>query len=69
MAVTILSYLHNATTLLFGIYISAAFLGILMNRRKISHSLFFGFFRSRLESSILFPIIFSVHLGQEKYIR
>ena len=35
MAVTILSYLHNATTLLFGIYISAAFLGILMNRRNI----------------------------------
>ena len=35
MAVTILSYLHNATTLLFGVYISAAFLGILMSRRNI----------------------------------
>ena len=30
-----LSILHNATTLLFGVYISSAFLGIRMNRRNI----------------------------------
>lgn len=35
MLVTILSLLHNATTLLFGVYISAAFLGIRMNRKNI----------------------------------
>lgn len=31
----ILSILHNATTLLFGVYISSAFLGIRMNRKNI----------------------------------
>lgn len=35
MLITILSFLHNATTLLFGVYISAAFLGVRMNRRNI----------------------------------
>ncbi len=35
MAVEILSLIHNATTLLFGVYISAAFLGIRMNRKNI----------------------------------
>ena len=30
----ILSIVHNASTLLFGVYISAAFLGIRMNRKK-----------------------------------
>lgn len=32
---TILSFIHNATTLLFGVYISAAFLGIRMHRKNI----------------------------------
>ena len=32
---SILITLHNATTLLFGVYISAAFLGIRMNRKNI----------------------------------
>lgn len=31
----ILSLLHNATTMLFGVYISAAFLGIRMNRKNV----------------------------------
>lgn len=35
MITTILSILHNGTTLLFGVYLSAAFLGIQMNRRNI----------------------------------
>lgn len=30
-----LSYLHNATTLLFGVYVSAAFLGIRMKRKNV----------------------------------
>ena len=34
MLVEILSYLHNATTLLFGVYISAAFLGVKMSRKN-----------------------------------
>ena len=35
MSGNVLSLLHNATTLLFGIYISAAFLGIRRNRRNM----------------------------------
>ena len=35
MAENVLIVLHNATTLLFGVYISAAFLGIKMTRRNI----------------------------------
>ena len=35
MLETILSFIHNATTLLFGVYISAAFLGIRMNKKNI----------------------------------
>lgn len=35
MITSILSILHNGSTLLFGVYISAAFLGIQMNRRNI----------------------------------
>lgn len=35
MLISILSFLHNTTTLLFGVYISAAFLGIRMNRKNI----------------------------------
>lgn len=42
MLVTILSFLHNATTLLFGVYISAAFLGIRMNRKNIVTLLIFS---------------------------
>lgn len=34
MFVTILSFIHNATTLLFGVYASAAFLGIQLNRKN-----------------------------------
>ncbi len=35
MAVNILSFIHNATTLIFGVYISAAFLGVKMSKRNI----------------------------------
>lgn len=35
MLVTILSLVHNATTLLFGVYVSAAFLGVRMTRRNV----------------------------------
>ena len=35
MLENVLIVLHNATTLLFGVYISAAFLGIKMTRRNI----------------------------------
>ena len=35
MLVYILSLIHNTTTLLFGVYASAAFLGIRMNRKNI----------------------------------
>lgn len=34
MLVTILSLIHHATTLLFGVYASAAFLGIRLNRKN-----------------------------------
>lgn len=39
---TVLDLLHNALTLLFGVYISAAFLGIRMNRRNVL--ILFAFF-------------------------
>ncbi len=35
MLITVLSLLHNATTLLFGVYVSAAFLGVRMTRKNI----------------------------------
>lgn len=35
MLESVLATLHNATTLLFGVYISAAFLGVRMNRRNV----------------------------------
>lgn len=35
MPENVLYILHNATTLLFGVYISAAFLGIRMDRRNV----------------------------------
>ncbi len=35
MIVEILSFLHNATTLLFGVYISAGFLGIKMTKKNV----------------------------------
>lgn len=35
MLVSILSLVHNATTLLFGVYVSAAFLGVRMTRRNV----------------------------------
>lgn len=35
MLVSILSLVHNATTLLFGVYASAAFLGVRMTRRNV----------------------------------
>jgi len=34
MLVSVLGLLHNAVTLLFGVYVSAAFLGVRMNRRN-----------------------------------
>lgn len=42
MLESILAVLHNATTLLFGVYISAAFLGVRMNRRNIFTLLIFS---------------------------
>ena len=35
MLLTILSFLHNAITLLFGVFVSAAFLGVCMNRKNV----------------------------------
>lgn len=42
MIVTVLSVIHNATTLLFGVYVSAAFLGVRMNRKNILRLLCFS---------------------------
>ena len=41
MLESILAVLHNATTLLFGVYISAAFLGVRMNRHNVLTLLIF----------------------------
>lgn len=49
MLESILAVLHNATTLLFGVYISAAFLGVRMNRHNVFTLLIFP---ARWESSI-----------------
>ena len=37
-----LSLLHNTTTLLFGIYVSAAFLGVRMTAKRLAAAGFFG---------------------------
>ena len=42
MPENVLYILHNATTLLFGVYISAAFLGIRMDRRNVMTLLWFS---------------------------
>ena len=42
MLTTVLSLIHNATTLLFGVYVSAAFLGVKMNRKNILTLLIFS---------------------------
>lgn len=42
MPENVLYILHNATTLLFGVYISAAFLGIRMDRRNVLTLLWFS---------------------------
>lgn len=42
MLINILSLIHNTTTLLFGVYASAAFLGIRMNRKNILSLLTFS---------------------------
>lgn len=42
MLLTVLSLLHNATTLLFGVYVSAAFLGVRMNRKNVLKLLLFS---------------------------
>lgn len=42
MLVNILSLIHNTTTLLFGVYASAAFLDIRMNRKNILSLLTFS---------------------------
>ena len=42
MLESILAVLHNATTLLFGVYISAAFLGVRMNRHNVFTLLIFS---------------------------
>lgn len=42
MLLQCLSVVHNATTLLFGVYIAAAFLGIRMNRANISRLMIFS---------------------------
>ena len=41
MLTNILSLIHNATTLLFGVYASAAFLGVRLNRKNNLHLLIF----------------------------
>lgn len=41
MFISVLNFLHNAVTLLFGVYLSAAFLGIRMSRKNIV--ILFGF--------------------------
>lgn len=43
MLETVFGLLHNATTLLFGVYISAAFLGIKMSKKNILNLLMFSF--------------------------
>lgn len=43
MLINILSIIHNAVTLLFGVYLSAGFLGIRMNRRNVLALLCFYF--------------------------
>ncbi len=42
MLTTVLSVVHNATTLLFGVYVSAALLGVRMNRKNILRLLCFS---------------------------
>ena len=42
MLTNILSLIHNATTLLFGVYASAAFLGVRLNRKNNLHLLIFS---------------------------
>lgn len=42
MLLTTLSFIHNAFTLLFGVYVSAAFLGVRMNRKNVFRLLLFS---------------------------
>ena len=42
MLLTVLSLIHNALTLLFGVYVSAAFLGVKMNRKNVFVLLLFS---------------------------
>ena len=42
MLLTVLSLIHNAFTLLFGVYVSAAFLGVKMNRKNVFILLLFS---------------------------
>lgn len=58
MLVTILSYLHHTTTLLFGVFISALFLGIRMNRRNVAA--LFGF---ACADGVVYILVF-LHFGE-----
>lgn len=42
MLIDVLSFLHNATTLLFGVYVSSAFLGVRLNKKNILKLLLFS---------------------------
>lgn len=42
IVITVLSLIHNATTLFFGVYVSAAFLGVKMDRKNIFNLFFFS---------------------------
>ena len=60
---SILSILHHATTLLFGVYISSAFLGIRMNRSAVGviYALSFVLFGEAITTQI-YPLIIHIPL-------
>ena len=65
MLVTILSLIHNATTLLFGVYASAAFLGIRLNRKNNLSLLIFSCITGTFYA--LFYILYGTHFTEEIY--
>lgn len=65
MLLNCLSFLHNATTLLFGVYISAAFLGVKMKRKNVLTLLVFSL--SVGVVYVLSYIFFGEHVTKEIY--
>ncbi len=59
MFVQVLSFIHNLTTMLFGIYISAFFLGVKQNRKNVLTLLVFSVFEGALYiiSFLLFDMV------------